>query len=92
MASEEEYRALVGMDFKDAEDNECRVEAGDKIVGMPEDELRHQMNVGNVEVWVDRRTQNVVKPDSANVTVHGVLSRHQNEGADIVLKAVGSVE
>ena len=84
---EKEYRALVGMNYKDAEGEEVRVEAGDKIPDMPEDELRHQINVKNVEVWVERQTENVVDLDAVPVVVHGVLSRHANDGADIVLSA-----
>lgn len=83
---DEEYRALVGMDYKNAEGEEVRVEAGDKIPDMPEDELRHQIRVRNAEVWVERQTENVVDLDAVPVVVHGVLSRHANDGADIVLK------
>lgn len=81
----DEYRALVGMDYKNDKDEEVRVEAGDKIPDMPEDELRHQIRVGNAEVWVERQTGNVVDHSSVPVEVQGVLSRHANEGQDIVL-------
>lgn len=87
-----EYRALVGMDYKNEKGEEVRVEAGDKITEMPEDELRHQINVKNAEVWKERQTDNVVDLSTVPVEVQGVLSRHANKGADIVLKEAGSEE
>lgn len=96
MASKpKEYRALVGMDFNTGEVDEetkepveVRVEAGDKIVGMPDDELKHQVRIGNAEVWKERKTDNVQRLEDVPVVVHGVTSRHANQGEDIVLKEV----
>jgi hypothetical protein len=78
MATVKEYRALVGIDFTDTSGEPARVEAGDKIVGMPEDELRHQMNAGNAEVWRSGKTENVFDFSGVEVEVSGVLSRHRD--------------
>lgn len=78
MAAVKEYRALVGIDFTDTSGEPARVEAGDKIVGMPEDELRHQINVDNAEVWKAGKTDNVKDWSDVEAEVQGVLSRRRD--------------
>lgn len=85
MTKPKEYRALVGIDYKNADGEEVRVEASDKIDGMPEDEVSKQLNQGNIEVWKDGRTKNVRRPGDAKVEVHGVFSRHAQGDTQIVL-------
>lgn len=90
MATEDvkEYRALFGMNYMSLSDNEVRVEEGDKIDNMPEDEARRQERMGNIEEWVDRQTENVGGHSEEEPAVTGVESRHANQGEDIVLKGV----
>lgn len=71
-----EYRALVGMDFLGEDGEPHRVEAGDKIEGMPENELRRQVNEKNAEVWKRNQTDNV--RDNSGAQVYGVRSRHSD--------------
>jgi hypothetical protein len=90
-----EYRALVGINYvpKGAEKGEDgypekRVEAGDKITDMPDNAIKHELAAKHIEKWVDRQTENVVRPEDEVPHVEGVKSRHANEGQDIVLKGV----
>jgi hypothetical protein len=86
-----EYRALVGMNYPhpDDKESEVRVEAGDKISVIPDDDwVKHHMRVHNIEEWKERDTSKVRKPESEVLSVDGVMSRHANDGADIVLKGV----
>ena len=88
---QKEWRALIGMDFVNVDGEETRVEAGDKIEGMPEDELRHQINLKNAKGWKERDTEGVQRPGDVPVVVTGVLSRHADLGKEterIVLKGV----
>ncbi len=90
MATEDvkEYRALFGMNYTSLSGNEVRVEEGDKITNMPEDEARHQERMKHIEEWVDRQTENVGGNSTEEPVVIGVESRHANQGEDIVLKGV----
>ena len=97
MAKAKEYRALVGIsypnpdyDSEDAESTvepELRAEAGDKITDVPDDWARVQTNQGNLEKWRVGKTENVRDSDDG-VFVEGVISRHQKDGEEIVLKGV----
>lgn len=83
-----DYRALYGMNYTNTKGNEVRVEAGDKITDMPENEASKQKNKKNIEEWVPRETENVHNPEDDEVEVHGVQSRHAAGGDEIKLKEV----
>ncbi|MFE9742961.1 hypothetical protein [Streptomyces sp. NPDC006477] len=45
-----DYKALTGLNYISTETGEeTRVEAGDKIVGMGHDSIRHELEAGNIE-------------------------------------------
>jgi len=94
---QKEYRALVGMNYPHPEStkenplDEVRVEAGDKLSVLPDDKwVTHQVKAENIEVWVDKQTENVRDPSEQVERVTGVVSRHADGGSTIVLREVGS--
>jgi hypothetical protein len=82
--NDKEWRALTGINYLDADGNEKRVEAGDKITDMPQNAVRHEKAAKNIEEWEPRKTENVRDDEDADVEVAGVQSRH--EGGDVVIK------
>jgi hypothetical protein len=84
----DEYRSLVGMNYKNDNENEVRAEPGDKITDMPDNEARKQLRLKNIEEWVPRQTDNVPDNPDEGAVVTGVQSRHADGGETIVLKEV----
>lgn len=78
----QEWRALVDLDWVDGEGNSHHAGAGDKIPELPDNVVRHEKPAQHIEEWVSGKTENV-RDVSTEGTLYGVA-----ENEDGVLEEV----